>query len=172
MEVNANTHLTYADNIVLRNVANDINTKAHIDGGEMMACNDQAAMKVLTKISDEDSDKFQSSPFSSWDEEDLNTWFRVAIVRPYVNWAEGVVRRRADVVFLTHVGCYCITLIPSAVYLYYRFSWLHAACHWLLVIYYAGPFTLLLSVASSITAVRILKIEAVTVQVFGHFPPK
>jgi hypothetical protein len=30
----------------------------------------------------------------------------------------------------------------------------------------------LTSVASSITAVRILKIEAVTVQVFGHFPPK
>jgi hypothetical protein len=28
------------------------------------------------------------------------------------------------------------------------------------------------SVASSITALRILKIEAVTVQVFGHFPPK
>jgi hypothetical protein len=28
------------------------------------------------------------------------------------------------------------------------------------------------SVASSITAVRIHKIEAVTVQVFGHFPPK
>ena len=28
------------------------------------------------------------------------------------------------------------------------------------------------SVASSITAVRILKIEAVTVQVFDNFPPK
>lgn len=32
--------------------------------------------------------------------------------------------------------------------------------------------TLNLSVASSITGVQILQIEAVTVQVFGHFPPK
>ena len=101
-------------------------------------------MEILIRISDEDGDDFQASPFSSWDEQDLNSWFRVIFVQPYVTWAEGVVRRRADVVFLTHVGLYCATLIPSAIYLYHRFSWLHAACHWLLGIYYAGPFTLLL----------------------------
>lgn len=35
-------------------------------------------------------------------------------------------------------------MVPSVFYLYYRFSWLHAACHWLLETYYAGSFTLLL----------------------------
>lgn len=138
-----NTHLTYADTVLWRNLAKDIDAKV-LDSGEREADIDLAAMQVLTRISDESCDEFQASPFSGWDERDLNAWFRVVIVQPYVAWAEGVVRRRADVVFLTHVGIYCATLIPSAIYLYYRFSWLHAACHWLLGIYYAGPFTLLL----------------------------
>jgi hypothetical protein len=144
MEAITNTHLTYADITLLRNLANDIDAKDQLDNTEGEGYDDRTAMQVLTRISDEYSDKFQASPFSSWDERDLNTWFRVVVVQPYVTWAEGVVRRRADVVFLTHVGFYYATLIPSAVYLYYRFSWLHAACHWLLEIYYAGPFTLLL----------------------------
>lgn len=144
MEIHANAHLTSADNIVLSILAEDVDGKAHLDGREIETSKDQAAMNVLAKISDEDSDEFQSSPFSSWDEEDLNAWFRVVIVKPYVAWAERIVRRRADVVFLTHLGYYCATIIPSAFYLYYRFSWPHAACHWLLETYYAGPFTLLL----------------------------
>ena len=144
MEAFTNTHLTYADTILLRNLAKDIDARVHSDDWEREGPDDRAAMKVLTGISDQYCGEFQASPFSGWDERDLNTRFRAVVVQPYVTWAEGVVRQRADVVFLTHVGFYCATLIPSAIYLYYRFSWLHAACHWLLEIYCAGPFTLLL----------------------------
>lgn len=136
-------HLTYADTIVLRNLK-DIDSKGHPDGGKSQGHGDRATIQLLDKTTDPDSDEFLGSPFSTWDERDLNTWFRAAVVQPYVAWAEGVVRRRADVVFLTHIGLYLATLIPSAFLLYYRFSWLHAPCHFLLAIYYAGPFTLLL----------------------------
>lgn len=144
MEIHGNAHLTFADTIVLRSLAEDIDEKTDLYVKKADAFKDQAAMEALLKISDEDSDEFQSSPFSSWDESDLNIWVRVVIVQPYVTWTECIVRRRADVVFITHLGYYCATMIPSAFYLYYRFSWLHGACHWLLATYYAGPFTLLL----------------------------
>jgi hypothetical protein len=144
MEAITKSHLTHADTILLRNLTQDIAAKAHPEGVNGNDNSDRAALEALTRISDEDSDEFQASPFCGWDEKDLSTWFCAIIVRPYVIWAEGIVRRRTDVVFLTHISLYCATLIPSAIYLYYRFSWLHAACHWLLEIYYAGPFTILL----------------------------
>ena len=66
------------------------------------------------------------------------------LLRSYVPWASQVVRRPTDVVFLTHILIYLSTSVPSAVFLYYRFSWIHAICHWVMTGWYCGAFTLLL----------------------------
>jgi hypothetical protein len=65
-------------------------------------------------------------------------------LRTYVTWASKVVRRPTDVVFLTHILIYLSTSVPSAFFLYYRFSWLHGICHWVMTAWYCGAFTLLL----------------------------
>ena len=67
-----------------------------------------------------------------------------SILHRYIKWASTIVRRPTDIVFLTHIILYLATLIPSAIYLYYSFSWLHGIAHLTMVGYYCGPFTLLL----------------------------
>ena len=69
---------------------------------------------------------------------------RDRVLHHYIKWASTVIRRPTDIVFLTHIILYLATLIPSAIYLYYSFSWLHGIAHLALVAYYCGPFTLLL----------------------------
>ena len=66
------------------------------------------------------------------------------LLQPYIARASGIVRRPTDVVFLTHIILYLTTSVPSAIYLYYSFSWLHAVCHWLMQAWFCGPFTLML----------------------------
>ncbi|KAL5365857.1 hypothetical protein BJX96DRAFT_182011 [Aspergillus floccosus] len=66
------------------------------------------------------------------------------ILYAYITWAQKIVRHPTDVVFLTHIILYLLTLAPSALYLFYRFSIPHALLHWLLETYSCGPFTLML----------------------------
>jgi hypothetical protein len=144
MEAATQAHMTYADKVLLKNLTADRHRATGPRGAEVDGSSDRATLEALTKSTDENSKEFLASPFSRWDERDLNAGIRAAVVEPYVAWAKGVVRRRADVVFLTHVGFYCTTLLPSAIALYFHFSWWHAVIHEVLVLYCAGPFTLLL----------------------------
>ncbi|KAL9114188.1 MAG: hypothetical protein Q9187_007518, partial [Circinaria calcarea] len=66
------------------------------------------------------------------------------LLQPYIARASGIVRRPTDVVFLTHIILYLTTSVPSAIYLYHSFSWIHAVCHWLMQAWFCGPFTLML----------------------------
>jgi len=74
----------------------------------------------------------------------LHAGLQERLLRSYVSWASKVVRRPTDVVFLTHILIYLSTSVPSALYLYYRFSWIHGICHWVMTAWYCGAFTLLL----------------------------
>jgi hypothetical protein len=65
------------------------------------------------------------------------------VLTPYINWAKGVVRYQTDVVMVTHLILYFTTIVPSAAFLYYRFSYLHGALHWLMQGFYCGAFTLM-----------------------------
>lgn len=47
-------------------------------------------------------------------------------------------------VFLNHILLYLVTSLPSAIYLFYNFTPLHALLHWLWTAYSCGPFTLLM----------------------------
>ena len=65
------------------------------------------------------------------------------VLTPYINWAKGIVRYQTDVVMVTHLILYFTTIVPSAAFLYYRFSYLHGALHWLMQGFYCGAFTLM-----------------------------
>lgn len=58
--------------------------------------------------------------------------------------SQHVIRYPVDVVFLTHILLYMSTLLPSALLLYYHFSWAHAIIHLAMQSYCMGSFTLML----------------------------
>jgi hypothetical protein len=44
---------------------------------------------------------------------------------------------------LNHIVLYFITSVPSAIYLYYNFTWIHGFLHWLMQSWYVGTYTLM-----------------------------
>jgi hypothetical protein len=89
---------------------------------------------------------FDPTVFQLWDTPDLAKLpapIQRYILQPYVNWAQGVVRYRTDVVMLTHLILYFTTLVPSAIYLFYHFSWIHGILHWAMQLLCCGAFTLM-----------------------------
>ena len=139
--------LTQSDNIVLKNLLQEINH------GEDPS-SDEVAIVRLAAINDPTSDTFKPTIFTSWDLKEspasttnnasLLEKIRQRLLASYISWASGVVRLPTDVVFLSHIILYLSTSVPSATYLYYNFTWPHGLCHWLMQAYYCGPFTLML----------------------------
>lgn len=145
MEASISPQLTQADTVVLKNLFQDLNGAE--SKSNATSFDDKTSIDLLTDLSDETSDKFQPTIFTGWDEKDLlgiPDALHKNLLRPYVNWAQQVVRRPTDVVFLTHILLYLSTSVPSAIYLFYRFTWAHGICHWLMQGWYAGAFTLML----------------------------
>ena len=160
--------LTYPDTIVLRNLLHEVDHQHddHLD--------DERTIELLSAFSDPQNDAFEPTIFTSWDLKELPKQpadaqkfspgsvgtkehpevtsnlpplyqgLQDSLLRSYVSWASKVVRRPTDVVFLTHILIYLSTSVPSAFYLYYRFSWFHGICHWVMTAWYCGAFTLLL----------------------------
>ena len=140
-----NPQLTQADSIVLQNLLQDINGAGPTP--DATNYNDKNAIESLSGLSDETSSKFQPTIFTGWDTKDLlgipNVLHKI-LLQPYVQWAQHVVRRPTDVVFLTHILLYLSTSVPSTIYLYYNFTWIHGVLHWVMTAWYSGPFTLML----------------------------
>lgn len=89
---------------------------------------------------------FDPTVFQLWDTPDLAKLpapIQRYVLQPYINWARGVVRYQTDVVMLTHLILYFTTLVPSAIYLYYNFSWIHGILHWAMQLLCCGAFTLM-----------------------------
>ncbi|KAI9734312.1 MAG: hypothetical protein M1834_002416 [Cirrosporium novae-zelandiae] len=140
MEKVANPYLTRADTIVLANLLQDIEEAGHPASPDGISYDDQTSMNLLAGLDKE------PTVFTGLDQEGLGRFKSLGNIslQPYITWAQSVVRRPTDVVFLTHILLYLATSIPSAIFLFYRFSWTHGVCHWLMQAYYSGPFTLML----------------------------
>lgn len=134
-----------ADLIVLHNLIVDIQThqaRAKCQDGECGTgeFNDQSTLRRLDALKDE------PSVFCSWDLNDIpfSKGLTGSLLRVYIAWAQAVMRNPVDVVFLSHILLYLGTSLPSAIYLYHRFCYLHGMCHWIMQLYYCGSFTLML----------------------------
>ena len=105
------------------------------------------AIQKLGNLNDKSNPSFDPTVFQEWDlsvlEAKLPPVVQQYVLRPYISWAQGVVRYNTDVVMLTHLILYFTTLVPSAFFLYYRFSWVHGVLHWVLQLWFCGAFTLM-----------------------------
>lgn len=104
-------------------------------------------VKKLHDMNDASSPDFDPTVTQLWETPELRNKlspaFQQYVLDPYIDWAKTVVRVPTDVVMLTHLILYFTTIVPSAFYLYYRFSYLHGILHWAMMGYYCGAFTLM-----------------------------
>lgn len=141
--------LTPSDAIVLRHLTQDIEEKQGLGSraGPLPPSeetNRLGTVESLGSLNDTHHPDFQPTVFTGWDQSDISESIDRLLIRPYAAWAETVVRRPTDVVFLTHIIIYLCTSVPSAILLVLAFSWPHAVLHWLMQAWYAGAFTLML----------------------------
>ena len=150
MLTNIHPFLTRPDLIVLNNLSRDIRkadkSKQPLlpDGPKEELTDDKTTIQLLSNLNDENSEDFQPTVFTGWDPKDIPKPINRFLVQPWSRWARRIVRRPTDVVFLTHIFLYLATSVPSALYLYYSFSWPHAIFHWVMQGWYCGSFTLML----------------------------
>lgn len=137
-----NAYLTHADRIVLSNLHKDIDRTSKSSGSSKD--DDEQTTQRLRALNDPSHPDFEPCIFAMYDDKDLSEWIKYYVVQPYCQIATGIVRHRTDVVFLTNIlWNLCITL-PSAVYLFYDFSYLHGVLHVVQAAWCMGPFTLMM----------------------------
>lgn len=104
------------------------------------------AISKLTAFNDPKHLKFQPTVFTSIDVEKakIPTLLNRLILQPYIKFARSLVRVETDVVMVTHLLLYFCTSVPSAVLLYYSFSWWHGVMHLVMQLSYVGTYTLMM----------------------------
>ncbi|KAH9897089.1 fatty acid desaturase [Xylariomycetidae sp. FL2044] len=104
-------------------------------------------LATLKGLNDPTSQYFEPTIISSVDLRDLASRFHPSVYQyvlmPYVAWAKKVARYETDVVMVTHLVIYFATSVPSALWLFYRFTYFHAVLHLVMQGYYMGAYTLL-----------------------------
>ncbi|MCJ1388371.1 hypothetical protein MMC18_001217 [Xylographa bjoerkii] len=142
MDAPIHPFLLQSDLAVLQNLREDIKTET---GSGSIEPNDHDNQSTLDKLG---ALKDEPTIFCSYDLKDLplskDEGLPGFLLQRYISWAQTVVRNPVDVVFLTHILLYFSTSVPSALYLYYHFSYVHGVCHWVMQLYYCGSFTLML----------------------------
>ncbi|KAL8420312.1 hypothetical protein RB594_003190 [Gaeumannomyces avenae] len=104
------------------------------------------AQEALESLSDPKHPNFEPTVFVSVDLKDLKlpAFVDRYLLRPYIGVAQKVVRYKTDVVMLTHLLIYFTTTIPSALWLFWSFTWTHAVLHFLMQLFYMPTYTLMM----------------------------
>lgn len=138
-----NAYLTHADQIVLSNLVQDVQAHEKQDQKTEKAHDDETIQR-LRALNDPAGPGFEPCIFATYDAHDIPDKINRYLVRPYYAVGSKIVRHPTDVVFLTNIlWNLCITL-PSAVYLYYNFTYTHAILHTIQAGWCMGPFTLMM----------------------------
>jgi hypothetical protein len=100
---------------------------------------------VLEAVNDPADAAFEPTVFVAWDLKDIQFPLAVEkyLFQPYLRAASSVVRVKTDVVMVTHLILYFTTSVPSAIFLFHHFTWLHAVLHFVMQVWYMGTYTLL-----------------------------
>ncbi|KAF1989391.1 fatty acid desaturase [Aulographum hederae CBS 113979] len=109
-------------------------------------CDDSETVYLLRARNNPKTDEFEPTVFVTWDLPSLKVPPVVDqyVLQPYISWARTVVRHETDVVFLTHLLLYFSTSVPSAIYLFYSFTYLHGIAHLIMTGWYIGTYTLMM----------------------------
>ncbi|KAF2210050.1 hypothetical protein CERZMDRAFT_86373 [Cercospora zeae-maydis SCOH1-5] len=154
------THLTEPDLILLRNLfednARNIQTgpkhtiKRQTDDGALPSTDrapddsDESALQRLKALNDPTSPHFEPTVFAAWDAKDIHPTLHKYLIQPYIKVASDIVRHPTDVIFLTHILLYLSVNLPSAIYLYHNFTYLHGIAHLAFTFWCTGGFTLMM----------------------------
>lgn len=120
--------------------------QGHSGDLEDISSDSAATIKHLEALNDPHHKDFDPTVFVTWDTQHIKVpaiidrW----VLQPYIRHARTIVRVETDVVMLTHLLLYFTTSVPSAVFLYFHFTWSHAILHWLMQSYYVGTYTLMM----------------------------
>nr|KMM67546.1 hypothetical protein CPAG_03880 [Coccidioides posadasii RMSCC 3488] len=168
-----NPYLTRPDLLVLQNLLRDIDRTKNPASAPFLHCqstssveneiessskrssnikddsfvqDDDATIKLLNALNDPSHEDFEPTVFFTWDIKHIKlpVFVNDYFLQPYIRLAKKVVRVETDVVMLTHLLLYLTTSLPSAIFLYYRFHWLHGVLHWVMQTYYVGTYTLMM----------------------------
>ncbi|KND89806.1 hypothetical protein TOPH_05500 [Tolypocladium ophioglossoides CBS 100239] len=118
-----------------------------IDGscgkGPTHVVEDVARLKAMR---DPTSAKFEPTVLLSIDDcaSHVSPTFNRSMLQPYIRWAGKVARHETDVAMITHLILYFTTSVPSAVLLYWHFTYIHGVVHAALQFYYLGTYTLMM----------------------------
>ncbi|KID91306.1 acylamide-delta3(E)-desaturase, partial [Metarhizium majus ARSEF 297] len=152
-------NLTKPDVLVLQNLVADIREyqerdeqlqrrrdKEGSDEEKGQSHRDEATITALAALNDPKHALFEPTVFSQVDTGDIrlppsiNAW----VFRPYVRVARSIVRVETDVVMLTHLLLYFSTSVPSAMFLFWKFTWVHGLLHFIMQVSYMGTYTLMM----------------------------
>ncbi|KAK4663888.1 uncharacterized protein QC763_501910 [Podospora pseudopauciseta] len=140
--------LTIADNVVLENLSGEIETGllgANLES--IKARRDSRDISALQSFNDPKSQFFDPTVLSTYDLRHLRRTLPVVVdknvVAPYIASARRIVRHETDVVMATHLILYFSTSVPSAIWLFYNFTYLHGVLHFLMQAWYTGSYTLM-----------------------------
>ncbi|KAF2143551.1 uncharacterized protein K452DRAFT_246719 [Aplosporella prunicola CBS 121167] len=139
------TALTRSDLLVLQNLLRDAST-AEKEPPSAADDHDRRAVAAMDAMNDPKHTSFDPTIFVLWDTPDIKLPAVVDryVFQPYVRWARKAVRVETDVVMLNHLFLYAMTSIPSALYLFHHFTWLHAVLHCVMQGYYVGTYNLMM----------------------------
>lgn len=106
----------------------------------------KSTLAALEALNDPKDAHFEPTVFNSWDLSNLTLPISVEkwILRPYLRAARSIVRVETDVVMLTHLMLYFSTSVPSAAFLFWRFTWVHGVLHSAMQLSYMGTYTLMM----------------------------
>jgi hypothetical protein len=162
MKPKINPYFTQPDIVVLENLVQDVE---HDIRGRPGGLEDEPSPELIERYADKEcgeyehdkhsiaqlkayndprNDEFSPTIFTSWDEKDIPPIVNEYICKPYVRLAMQVVRHPTDVVFLTHMIQYLTINLGSALWLFYRFNYLHAVVHLAYTGWWIGSFTLMM----------------------------
>jgi hypothetical protein len=162
MDRDINPYFTQPDIVVLENLFEDVNRdlRGHGDLQDEKISpqpdekssaqefegyiHDKQSIELLKAYNDPDNAKFTPTIVTSWDEKDIPQILTYYIIKPYARIAGRIVRHPTDVVFLTHLIQYMTLNLGSAIWLHYRFTYVHGIAHTVYTIWCMGAFTLLM----------------------------
>ncbi|KAI0889218.1 uncharacterized protein GGS22DRAFT_153429 [Annulohypoxylon maeteangense] len=117
-------------------------------GNHVLASRDESDLTSMRAVNDPTHKDFEPSVFCTVDFRDLSSRLHPVIYKhillPYVKWAQNVARHPSDVIMVTHLILYFTTSVPSAIWLYYHFTYIHGFIHFIMQVYYVGTYTLMM----------------------------
>jgi hypothetical protein len=143
----ADTVLTPADEILLHNLQPTQSPARHEKEPQTSLApedvDDSTTLQQLAELTESTTKHFQPIIFTSWDNSQLPPWFEDFFVRPYVRFASHALRKPSDVVYVSHLLVLTLIGLPSLVLLFVHFTWIHAVLHWMFVVYFVGPYSII-----------------------------